>query len=362
MKKRTSLGLLRDKLYVKALFAPRIARIRRNTKKRLRSLGHGVELTKEDKRAIRAYWKPYNLRPRFYWYRLFYIRADERTPAYVPDDIYYGKILPKINNILMRRAYTDKCFYERLFPDVLQPETAAKNSHGVYFGAKDRPMSREEAVRAIYDAQPVVIKPAVDSGSGRLLVFCERESASDIDRIVRSFGNNFIAQKIQPQHEVLSAIHSDSLNTVRVISLLYKGEVHILSSLLRMGAGGAKIDNISSGGYACPIREDGTLEREAVNRKSEWVTRHANGTVFADVTVPSYSAICDTVRQLHVRLPHFMMIGWDFAVDPVGNPVFIEFNTSPEPNQISCGPMFGDLTDEVLADLFIHNTFDHANE
>ena len=51
-------------------------------------------------------------------------------------------------------------------------------------------------------------------------------------------------------------------------------------------------------------------------------------------------------------LPYFDLIGWDFAVDEDGEPVFIEFNVMPEQNQISCGPSFGKLTDEVLAAVF----------
>ena len=53
-------------------------------------------------------------------------------------------------------------------------------------------------------------------------------------------------------------------------------------------------------------------------------------------------------------LPHFSIIGWDFAVDAKGNPVLVEFNVTPAQNEIgSKRPSFGDLTDEVLEDVFV---------
>ena len=104
------------------------------------------------------------------------------------------------------------------------------------------------------------------------------------------------------------------------------------------------------------IKPDGWLVEKSVTRKSEWTDQHASGIKFKDIKVPSYDRILDTVKQLHPKLPYFNIIGWDFAVDEAGDPVFIEFNIMPEPNQISCGPTFGDLSEEVFRDVFIAKT------
>ena len=73
-----------------------------------------------------------------------------------------------------------------------------------------------------------------------------------------------------------------------------------------------------------------------------------------------FDKIIETVKRLHPTLPYFSIIGWDYAVDDCGDPVFIEFNTMPEPNQISCGPTFGALTDDVLRDVFIDKSRKNA--
>ncbi|WZL78695.1 hypothetical protein QBE55_00540 [Eubacteriales bacterium mix99] len=52
--------------------------------------------------------------------------------------------------------------------------------------------------------------------------------------------------------------------------------------------------------------------------------------------------------------PHFRIIGWDFSVDELGDPVLIEYNGAPGMNQISRGPLFGDLTEPALNTIFLH--------
>ena len=59
---------------------------------------------------------------------------------------------------------------------------------------------------------------------------------------------------------------------------------------------------------------------------------------------------------MHKRIPHLNIIGWDFAIGVSGDPVFIELNVYPGQNQNGSGPTFGNLTEEVLEDVFIKKT------
>ena len=49
---------------------------------------------------------------------------------YVPLGLYYADILPLMNDRSVTKAYADKNFTERLFPDVLQPKSIVKNING----------------------------------------------------------------------------------------------------------------------------------------------------------------------------------------------------------------------------------------
>ena len=49
-------------------------------------------------------------------------------------------------------------------------------------------------------------------------------------------------------------------------------------------------------------------------------------------------------------MPYFDFIGWDIGLCEDGEPVFVEYNVRPfvEGPQMACGPMFGELLDEVM--------------
>ena len=174
-----------------------------------------------------------------------------------------------------------------------------------------------------------------------------------IDQYFNYYRVNFTAQRIVKQHPDLARINENSLNTVRVMTFHFRNEFYVLSAQLRMGTNGAKLDNVTAGGCACPIKEDGWLQERAVTRKSEWSDRHPNGLLFKDIYVPSYDRIVDVAKKCHALLPYFNIIGWDFAVREDGVPVLIEYNLMPDQNQVAGGPGFGDLTDEVLDEVFI---------
>ena len=102
------------------------------------------------------------------------------------------------------------------------------------------------------------------------------------------------------------------------------------------------------------------MTEKGVNRKAEWVTENQHGIRFADVIVPSYDKIIAMIKEQHLKLAHFKLIGWDFSVNVKGEPVFIENNVCPGSNQITCGPTFGDLTERVLEEVFVKKTLEYA--
>lgn len=303
---------------------------------------------------VLSFWSQYGIRPHKMWYDLYCFKDEEYDPRYIPEDLYWRIIYPTLNKTSFRHAYTDKCFYKHLFPYLKQPRTILRNSNHCFYDGSGKMISFTQAKAILELEKQFVIKPAVYSGEGVDIFFYDREENQDLDfeDMMKSYGSDFIIQDIVKQHKVLESIHAKSLNTIRVISFLFQGEVHISSSILRMGVGGSRLDNVSAGGLACPIQPDGRLANKAINKRSEWITSHPGGTVFSDIKVPSYERVIEAIRRAHMDIPHFRIIGWDFAIDEVGDPVFIEYNGAPGLNQVSCGPLFGELTKSVLDAIF----------
>lgn len=331
------------------------------SRKRLKLMGGGYRGSrKEYRNTVVKYWKKYGLRPGIHWYRIYCNGQDGFDPRFIPDTIWYTKIQPYFNCTIFRSVYADKTLYDRYFPHLKQPETIIKNSAGHFYDGKGNWITPEQAFRILCESKEFIIKPSLRSGGGREVRYVGSEDITPkkLKELLERYHANFVVQKLVEQHPDLARIHPESLNTVRVISLHFKDKVHILSAQLRMGSGDARIDNVSSGGMACAIIDrEGHLAEKSVTRKSEWTDRHPGGIAFRDITVPSYEKILQAVEETHRITPFFNIIGWDFAVDVEGDPVFIEFNVGCEQNQIGSGkPTFGDMTDEVLDEVFLHKS------
>ncbi|PKK39787.1 putative hexapeptide transferase family protein [Clostridiaceae bacterium JG1575] len=331
---------------------------RKKARLRLKRMKGGRALGSLYEEVVLPFWAPYSYKPNKMWYQIFWDRTGEPDPRYIPDDLWFSTIVPYFSNPQFRRFGEDKCMHEVWFPDVLRPRTITKNVAGVFYDAQRSPISEEEALALCLKEPKLFIKPSIDSGEGRLIHFVPQKEISK-ERLLEIFhgmGANFIVQEEVTQHPTLAKLNASSLNTIRVVSFFFKNKVHILSSILRIGAKGSKVDNIGAGGYACVIQPNGQLQPKGVNRKAQWVSKTNEGIAFADVEIPSYEKILDVVRREHQKLAHFKLIGWDFSVTPEGDPLFIEFNVCPGPNQITCGPTFGDLTQEVLEEIFVKKT------
>lgn len=355
---KVSLGTRHDKIHVKTKYLYTSIRKSAYARKRIKMIKGGYNGTRSEFAGnVSSYWKKYGKHPEKYWYDLYCDGMNHYEPRFIPDSIWYSDILPYFNNLFMRKAYTDKCMIGRLLPDVGKPDTIVKNIAGYFYnGDGEQLISRDEAIKLCAQEEHLIFKPSLDSGGGGGIQFYDqdKDGVEVIDQLFDRLEVGYVVQRLVKQHPDLDRVNNTSLNTVRVMSFHFKDTIHILSAQLRMGGIGSRVDNITAGGCACAIKDDGWLVEKAVTRKSVWTDEHASGIKFKDIQVPSYDRIIDTVKRLHCLLPYFNIIGWDFAVNYDGEPILIEFNVLPEQNQIGSGaPTFGALSDDVFDEVFI---------
>lgn len=362
MKRRTSLGYLVDKTYIRIKCFNKVRNAEKNANDRLRILNGGYKGTKKEFEEVAKYWKRFGVKPKKKWYQIYCDGKNGLDPRYIPDTLWESKIYPYFNNLLWGRAYADKCAYDRLFPHLNRPRTIVKNSCGRFYDSEQNIISKEEAISLCAKENSFIVKfTTFSSGGKNIQVFKDGEvNEKDIRKFFNEYEANFIVQEIVRQHRDLEKIHKESVNTLRVISFYFKGKVHILSSQLRMGSGNARIDNYSAGGYSCNVNLDGRLDDKAVSKVDGWASVHPSGIKFKDIIVPNYKDVINVIINEHPKLPHLNIIGWDFAIGENGEPIFIELNVTPESNQNGSGPTFGDLTDEVLEDVFITQSLKDA--
>ena len=327
----------------------------RDARNHLRSINGGYSLSVEDRKRLREYWGQYNKRPSVLWYKLLCAHDGVFDERYIPNTYWYRDILPHFNKVIFRKAYVDKNQMVTLFSKEVLPRYIVRCVSGRLYGFENNLITENKAIELILQEKSCIIKPAIDSGSGRGICFVDPgDSEQEVRAKVAAAGDNYIVQEILQQHEKMAEIHPQSLNTIRLLTFFHNGEVVLLSSVLRMGKGNSRVDNIGAGGYQCAIGPDGKLAKYASTADRNWVNSHPDGVVFDGFEIPSFMLAVDLVKSEHVKLGHFNIIGWDVAIDSQGCPKIIEFNLHPAQNQMTCGPTFNFLTDEVLHEVYSH--------
>lgn len=311
----------------------------------------------EYKIAVKKFWSKYTkVSPKWAWY--YASRNGIMDPRYIPNTLIYTKIDQHFNNRKIGYGFNDKNYYSLIFQGIKQPDVIARNIGGIFVDDNFKLISVEKIISLIMRENEVICKPSLESGSGRSIQFWNTKN--DIE-CIESFLNNkketdYIIQKIIKQHEDLNKVHSGSVNSLRIVSILMQDGVYILSSNLRMGVDSGRVDNVTAGGISCGIHNDGTLKKYATSYYTgEKYERHPQGLVFDGYKVPSYDKAIELVKNAHPLIPHFRLVSWDIAIDKEGDPILIEANMRKggiNLNQFNNGPLFGDITEKVLDEVF----------
>lgn len=291
------------------------------------------------------------------WFDFYYTIGDKsKVELYFPDDWFFKSIDAKLNDWSICRVMDDKGMYDLYFYDVNRPRTIARCCNGIWLNDKYEITDLERVVASCHELGKVIAKPSVGSFGGSGIVFWQKGQDNLYEKL-RPF-RNCVVQEIIEQHDDLSSIHPESINTIRIMTMLYNDEVRMLSSILRMGVGDAKVDNVSSGGVACGIDEQGRLKIKAYQADGRCYDKHPDGKKLEGLLVPGFESCKTICQKVAPRFARFSrLISWDFAVDKNAQPLLIEANLHAgelDFHQMCNGPIFGD---EATTKLMIEKYF-----
>lgn len=151
----------------------------------------------------------------------------------------------------------------------------------------------------------------------------------------RCAGGCYLMQRFIQQHNQMAALHPQSINTIRLITIrsLRDGQVHILPSILRVGAGDSVVDNTTQGGLAIGIHLDTGMLKQYGFYKPQFGTKveqHPDSQIrFSEFQIPYFEEVKRQAVLFHNNLPGIHSIGWDIAIGPEG-PIFVEGNDNWE--------------------------------
>ena len=331
-------------------------------------LRKAIPLSPDEKKQIDDIWAPYlpvELRDKLIDYRYYEcykgLKSEEDDLfKYIPDPFFRTFIDDYYTNPQHSFPCDDKNMYDLYFHDIVRPRALFRKIKNLFLDANFDEITLDEVLKIAKSHPEIICKIAKYSmaGYGILIWNSEHDDESKLLDFLKP-ADYVICQEMIKQHTELSRLNPSSVNTLRIFTLLFQDEVHVLSSIVRMGVNDSRLDNASQGGLVCGIKPNGQLKDVAWNVLGDRFEIHPGGTVFSSVTIPNYQDCINLVKSLAKRMSAVSrMISWDFAINETGHPVFIECNftiTGTESLQIPNGPLLGDLTHDVLKDVFANS-------
>lgn len=284
------------------------------------------------------------------------------SPWYIPDAIWFAYIEPYFNPRIIGKVLDNKTLYNRFFPvsemDGKHPEIVCYRINGFLVDEDYNPLSLEQLLEKASEQPRIFIKLAQDSAGGQgVQSWTPVEGTERLKEILDLLPGDLVIQKGIKQHPEVAKLNPDSVNTIRVLTMIRPdGDFKILSTVIRTGRTGSIVDNACSGGVLIGIDEKGKLNKEGYDFFGHRYTEHPDTKVkFEEITIPNFDKVKAFVKRLAWMIPQFRMPSWDIAIDESGSPVLVEVNMHSggvQINQLCNGPVFGDLTKDILQEVF----------
>lgn len=315
------------------------------------------QLTKDEKREYRNYWKAISPLISFKTVEITKSLSGKFNKKIVPEEFYPLYFEPHFNKDNSVGFLQNKSIYNKWFSEGIFPKDFFHKIDNVYYTYNFDIIDNINdfiVSNVLKTDYPLVAKPNKDSYGGADIYFVNNQE--ELKEIIQKHEDLVVQEKIQ-QSILIDDFNKDSINTVRVC--LYKDEkglIHILNSSIRMGKDGS-LDNLSAGGIVCNIKSTGLLNEYAVSKFAVKYLKHPNsGLVFKDKELPLYDDLKRVSKDIAEKIIGIRLISLDMALDSNNNWRCIETNLFGQTirfAQYAGEPFFGEHTDKIINDFVI---------
>lgn len=290
-------------------------------------------------REMGELWRAYRFFPYQYFKHDLYVQSvGEEYRAFFPS-IVADKSIDELNPRAFAPTLEDKVQFDRRMAEVGLPTIATFAILTIKDGAataRDREdhalsfpeflaLARQHAPRAIFvkprfggqgiGAHKLDLTPEGLARDGGALT-----EAGLVDLLAPYGFDDYLVQPYFEQHEIMRAFNPGSVNTLRVVTFMTEGEVELVGTALRVGAGEDDTDNWSGGGLIANVempsgKVASTARVKLGYSKCRVMDRHPlTGVIFGDVTIPHAGAVKDIVTRGAKTFAPIRLIGWDIAI------------------------------------------------
>ncbi len=228
----------------------------------------------------------------------------------------HGLIAETMNDEESAKILSDKwktyCLYNLYF------------KRGAILIGGDKKKSLDEEAKRLYDflkeKDRLIIKPRFGSfGRGIQIITATDTTEKEIDQLLADYHNGIVAEEVIEQDDRLAVLHPESVNTLRIHTICYNGEVAVFHPYLRIGRGGRCVDNAGSGGLFTSCNPETGEILSVVDEYGHTFTEHPdNGVRLVGYKIPYWKEAFDMAKMLAQKMPGIHYAGWDLALTESG--------------------------------------------
>lgn len=309
-------------------------------------------------------WSKFNTTVEPYSYRLFSRYVQMERENIVPENIGRCYIEPVLNPVKMRPVYEDKNMFPVLCgKDVFPLTLVCRMGGGPILDSDLKTLTKSfDIYFEGYDR--VILKPSVDSGSGKDIHLFVREDGKFISKydgsvmtieFLLQYSKDFVVQEAINQHPSLAVFNSSSVNTLRiaVYRSVIDNEPHVLASVMRVGKSGMFVDNAHAGGLFVGIDiKTGEVDKALFDQYgNKYSSLNSLDYSTGSYKIPHWEKAKEFTCNVARKLVHHRLFAFDVTIDSEGNPKLLEYNISAFSYWLfmfTNQKALGEYTDEII--------------
>ncbi|MCH5300648.1 MAG: carboxylate--amine ligase [Ruminococcus sp.] len=232
------------------------------------------------------------------------------------------KLVTMLNDEKYARIFDEKNLFDKKFAEFMGREVIDLADIGY-----------EEFEKFIDGKDEFFAKPYIgESGKGiEKIKVSDFKDIKELWKYIKREDKNFgVIEEVVIQHPDAARIYPDSLNCLRVVTLVHDGKPNILYAVFKMGNNGGFVDNLENGGLACHFDLDKgeIIGQGHTSALINYDAHPATGIKFVGYKLPYMDEVKEMVKKAAMMLPEFRYVGWDVCLTPNG-PAIIEGNDYP---------------------------------
>lgn len=210
--------------------------------------------------------------------------------------------------------------------------------------------TKKEKIIEFFKKHETFMAKPIDGFSGQGIEKIKTSSYKSYDELYEYLtkdGANYELEEVIKQHSEVSKIYPDSINTIRVVTIVTteddkplislpneerknaKLKCRVIFACCRIGNGKC-VDNFGNGGMVAPVDvETGIISAVAIDKQKNVYEKHPKtGYGIKGFKFPYWNEVLEMCKKASFEIPEMGYTGWDVAITPEG-PVFVEGNELP---------------------------------